>query len=216
MRKIFTLIAAVAMATSMNAQTITFGDVAVLNADLQTEWINGDVKLVIVKDAKPSIDRNSAYFGTAEATPQYTSRLKMGGKSSSTRSLALTVPSDGIVKVAARSSNKDAIDRTVVLNQDGQDLVSQLVYDAQAISVDSKTVYPYVTANVKAGTIAVNFPIDGINFYAFEFTATTTTTGIKNVSTSTNSQEVYNLAGQRVSNTYKGVIIQDGKKSVQK
>ncbi|MFA6718753.1 MAG: hypothetical protein WCS15_06715, partial [Prevotella sp.] len=116
--------------------------------------------------------------------------------------------------VAARSSNKDAIDRTVVLNQDGQDLVSQLVYDAQAISVDSKTVYPYVTANVKAGTIAVNFPIDGINFYAFEFTATTM--GIKNVSTSTNSQEVYNLAGQRVSNTYKGVIIQDGKKSVQK
>ncbi|MFA6717593.1 MAG: hypothetical protein WCS15_00760, partial [Prevotella sp.] len=138
MRKIFTLIAAVAMATSMNAQTITFGDVAVLNADLQTEWMNGDVKLVIVKDTKPSIDLNSAYFGTAEATTQYTSRLKMGGKSSSTRSLALTVPSDGIVKVAARSSNKDAIDRTVVLNQDGQDLVSQLVYDAQAISVDSK------------------------------------------------------------------------------
>ena len=71
-----------------------------------------------------------------------------------------------------------------------------------------------MTANVKAGDIVITFPVNGINIYAIEFTADAT--GINQL-TQTNVQgATYNLAGQRVGDTFKGVVIRDGKKFVQK
>ena len=45
-----------------------------------------------------------------------------------------------------------------------------------------------------------------------------TTTGIDDVTTVVNDKDapVYNLAGQRVSKDYKGVVIQNGKKRINK
>ena len=65
MKKFFTLIAAVAMAASVNAQTLSFdtdytaGNVpAIISA-------NGLVLKVVDTNAKLVVDPNSAYFGTA-------------------------------------------------------------------------------------------------------------------------------------------------------
>ena len=43
-----------------------------------------------------------------------------------------------------------------------------------------------------------------------------TTTGITNVSNDANANKLYNLAGQQVSNSYKGVVVSRGKKAIVK
>ena len=58
--------------------------------------------------------------------------------------------------------------------------------------------------NVKAITINADLPEAGGG------------TGIKNVTTTVNNSAIYNLAGQRVSEDYKGVVIQNGKKMINK
>ena len=71
-----------------------------------------------------------------------------------------------------------------------------------------------MTADVKAGDIVITFPVNGINIYAIEFTAGAT--GISQLTKTTAQGATYNLAGQRVDNNFKGVVIRDGKKIVQK
>ena len=219
MKKLFTLIAVAFAATSLNAQVITFGEKAQANTELPEAWTAGDVKLVLTNDGKPSVDLNSARFGTPESFTNYTSRLKPGGKSSSSRFLTLPVPSAGIVKIAARTGSNSDNTRTIVLTQNDTQLVEYTFDEANAASGTAEDgtaikVYPYVTANVKAGDIVITFPVNGINIYAIEFTADAT--GINQL-TQTNVQgATYNLAGQRVGDTFKGVVIRDGKKFVQK
>ena len=58
--------------------------------------------------------------------------------------------------------------------------------------------------NVKAITINADLPEAGGG------------TGIKNITTTVNNSAIYNLAGQRVSEDYKGVVIQNGKKMINK
>ncbi len=106
-----------------------------------------------------------------------------------------------------------------MLTQNDTQLVEYTFDEANAASGTAEDgtaikVYPYVTANVKAGDIVITFPVNGINIYAIEFTADAT--GINQL-TQTNVQgATYNLAGQRVGDTFKGVVIRDGKKFVQK
>ncbi len=218
MKKLFTLLATVAMATSMNAQVISFGDAAVANADLPAAWTNGDVKLALTNDGKPVIDLNTANFGTADAWDTFATRLKTGGKSSTTRFLTLTVPSDGKVKIAARTGSNSDNTRTIVLTQDGTDILTYTFDEANAITASDGTtkVYPYAETAVKAGDIVITFPINGINIYAIEFVAAAT--GINTVSSAQpmSDNAVYNLAGQRVGKNYKGVVIVNGKKAIQK
>jgi hypothetical protein len=217
MKKLFTLLAVAFAATSMNAQIINFGEAAVANADLPAAWQSGDLKLVLTNDGKPSVDLNTASFGTADAFNTYNSRLKTGGASSSKRFLTLTVPSDGHVKVAARTGSNTDATRTITLTQNDTELLTYKFDEANAITAsDGATkVYPYAEADVKAGDVVITFTVNGINIYAIEFTAATT--GINQVGQVTTTQGVtYNLAGQRVSDNYKGVVIRDGKKLVQK
>ena len=123
MKKLFTLIAVAFAATSLNAQVITFGDVAQANKDLPSAWTAGDVKLVLTNDGKPTVDLNTVNFGTLESFSTFTSRLKTGGKSSSNRFLTLTMPSDGVVKIAARTGSNSDNTRTIVLTQNDNQLV---------------------------------------------------------------------------------------------
>ncbi|MGI6242131.1 MAG: hypothetical protein ACOYJK_01110 [Prevotella sp.] len=218
MKKLFTLIAAIAMTMTINAQEISFGDGPVANADLPEAWTVGNVKLALTNDGKPAIDSNKAYFGTADNFKSFATRLKTGGKSSSKRFLTLTVPSKGTVKIAARTGKNSDNTRTLVLTQNDKELVNKVLDEADAIMVgegdDAKKVYPYVTADVEAGDIVITFPVNSINFYAIEFVAKTT--GIHNAEAKTTNNKTYNLAGQRVGKNYKGVVVANGKKFVQK
>ncbi|MBQ9636458.1 MAG: hypothetical protein IJV36_00995 [Prevotella sp.] len=180
----------------------------------------GDFKLTLVdENDKIAIDANNAYFGTADEYQKFSKRLKSGGKSSSKNAMTLTVPAAGTLKVYARTGSSSATDRTLVLTQGETELYNQVLLDGDAIDVlmgeeqKSTKVYPVVSVSVDAGEVAVGYPVGSVNFYAFEFVPGTT--AIEQVESSksvVNSNVRYNLAGQRVSASYKGVVIMNGKK----
>lgn len=49
--------------------------------------------------------------------------------------LTLTVPSDGTLKVYARSGSSSAADRNIVLTQNGTELVNKILLESEAVSV---------------------------------------------------------------------------------
>jgi GNAT superfamily N-acetyltransferase len=67
MKKFFTLIAAVAMAASVNAQTLSFDTDYAAGYVPTTFTADGLVLKVVDTNAKLVVDPNSAYFGTADS-----------------------------------------------------------------------------------------------------------------------------------------------------
>ena len=135
------------------------------------------LKLAIVDtDNKMAIDANSANFGTKDAFDSYAFRLKTGGKGSSKNAMTLTVPADGLLGIAVRTGSNSDTTRTLVLSQGADTLYNAVVKEADAVEVavtDSTTakVYPFVTVPVKAGDVAIGYPVGSLNFYAFGFLA---------------------------------------------
>jgi len=180
----------------------------------------GEFKLTQVDtNGKTAIDSNSAYFGTAESYQKFTHRLKTGGASSSKNSLTLSIPSDGTLNVYVRTGSNSATNRNLVLTQDGTELYNKVVQESDAITVTmgekDNNVYPVISVEVKAGEVAVGYPTGSLNFYGFEFIASTSGVNAVTVEKAKNNIR-YNLAGQRVDESYKGVVIMNGKKFVVK
>ena len=178
------------------------------------------LKLSLVDESgKMAIDGNNAYFGTADGYVKFEKRLKSGGKSSSKNAMTLTVPASGTLKVYARTASSSATDRTVVLTQNETELYNAVVQDGDAIEVamgeeeKATKVYPVISVAVDAGDVAVAYPVGAINFYGFELVpgGTTAIEGVSDVKRVENNVR-YNLAGQRVGASYKGVVIMNGKK----
>lgn len=227
MKKIFTLIAIAMMVVGAQAQTITFTE-AVAVGDMNGKTFGSDGFVLTCTDTtdggKVSIEVNSQYFGTAEEYTNYGFRLKTGGKSSSKNCLALSIPSAGTLKIAVRSASSSATDRNMVLTQDGTEIFNQVIKENEAtdyatveIEGVSKKVFPYVSVEVAAGTVDITYPTSSINFYAFILEGSSTPTGIENVQVAENENApMYNLAGQQVDKNFKGVVIQNGKKFINK
>lgn len=214
--------------TPATPEMIAFGEEDVAAAgEVKSEFAKGDFKLTVVdlgdKDGKKkiSIEANNCYFGTAESYQKFTHRLKTGGASSSKNSLTLTIPSDGTLNIYVRSANSSATDRNLVLTQNETELYNEVVKDADAIEVtfegDDKAtkIFPVISVEVKAGELAVGYPTNSLNFYGFEFIASTSGVNAVTVEKAKNNIR-YNLAGQRVDESYKGVVIMNGKKFVVK
>lgn len=224
MKKIFTLIAIAMMAVGAQAQTysITFSEVAA-KGSLDGKTFGSDGFILTCTDPnkeKLQVDANNCYFGTAEEYDQYSFRLKTNGKSSSNNKLTLSTPKAGTLTIAVRTATSSDETRTVVLKQDGTELYNQVLKDADAVEVEiegeAKKVYPYISVEVAAGTIDITYPVNGVNFYAFILEAGTPT-GIENVQVAENENApMYNLAGQQVDKNFKGVVIQNGKKFINK
>lgn len=224
MKKIFTLIAVAMMALGANAQMISFTEPASKGSLDGQEFTAGDFKLTITDTdaSKLEIDANNAYFGTAEEQIKLTHRLKSGGKSSSKNNLTLTVPSAGVVKLYARTGSNSATDRNVVFTQNEQELFNEVMLESNALKVkgldaedlDKETnVYPIYSVAVKAGTVAITYPVNSINFYGFEFVGGDAK--VNSVKADAAKVATYNLAGQKVE-AKKGVVIKNGKKVVKK
>ena len=127
-------------------------------------------------DNKMQIDANPCRFGTADAYVSYSHRLKTGGKSSATKNfITLTIPEDGTLNIAVRTGSNSATDRSLVVKQGETELFNQVILESSAIKVmegeTEVSVYPYITVPVKAGSVLLNYPVNGINFYAFAFKA---------------------------------------------
>lgn len=224
MKKFFTLIAAVAMAASMNAQVFTFDTDYAKGSIPSTITSNGLVLSIVDAQGKIVVDANTAYFGTADSYQKFDKRLKSGGKSSSNNMLTLTLPADGTLKVYARTGSNSATDRNVVLTQNGEELYNQVVKEDDAVTVnipngegveEKKNVYPAISVPVVKGDVVITYPINSINFYGFELVASGTS-GISNIQASEAANEgaTFNLLGQKVASNAKGIVIKNGKKYV--
>lgn len=222
MKKFFTLIAAVALAASVNAQVLTFTQKYAKGSVPETFSADGLELKVVDKDGKMEVDANSQYFGTAESYKNFSFRLKSGGKSLTKNNLILTVPSDGTLKVYVRTGSSSATDRNVVLTQNGTELVNKILLESEAVSVpmtvdnvtkDTK-VFPVISVPVKQGDVAITYPVNSVNFYGFELVKTSTGISSVNTAAAKKNGKTYNMAGQEVSSSAKGIVIKNGKKYV--
>lgn len=223
MKKFFTLIAAVALAASVNAQVLKFDQTYAKGSVPATFSADGLVLKVVDTDGKMAVDANSQYFGTAESYENFSYRLKSGGKSLTKNNLTLTVPSDGTLKVYVRTGSSSATDRNVVLTQNGTELVNKILLESEAVSVpmtDDKgetkdtNVFPVISVPVKQGDVAITYPINSVNFYGFELVKTGTGISSVNAAAAKKDGKTYNMAGQEVSSSAKGIVIKNGKKYV--
>lgn len=223
MKKFFTLIAAVALAASVNAQVLKFDQTYAKGSVPATFSADGLVLKVVDTDGKMAVDANSQYFGTAESYENFSYRLKSGGKSSTKNNLTLTVPSDGTLKVYARSGSSSAADCNIVLTQNGTELVNKILLESEAVSVPmtddkgekkSTKVFPVISVPVKQGDVAITYPVNSVNFYGFELVKTSTGISSVNAAAAKKNGKTYNMAGQEVSSSAKGLIIKNGKKYV--
>ena len=193
----------------------------------KSSYGTGDFTMSITDtDGKVAVDANDCYFGDATTQTKFTHRLKSGGKSGSKLSFSLAIPSDGTLKVYARTGSNSATDRTLVLTQGGSELYNQIVKEADAVKVAGlddkdpsaeKNVYPIISVSAKKGDVVVTFPVGSMNFYGFEFVSGTS--GIQQTIAPAKVIEnnvIYNLAGQKVNESYKGIVIKNGKKYIQK
>lgn len=222
MKKFFTLIAAVALAASVNAQVLTFTQKYAKGSVPETFSADGLELKVVDKDGKMEVDANSQYFGTAESYKNFSFRLKSGGKSLAKNNLILTVPSDGTLKVYVRTGSSSATDRNIVLTQNETELVNKILLESEAVSVpmtvdnvtkDTK-VFPVISVPVKQGDVAITYPVNSVNFYGFELVKTSTGISSVNTAAAKKNGKTYNMAGQEVSSSAKGIVIKNGKKYV--
>ena len=222
MKKFFTLIAAVALAASVNAQVLKFDQTYAKGSVPATFSADGLVLKVVDTDGKMAVDANSQYFGTAESYENFSYRLKSGGKSLTKNNLTLTVPSDGTLKVYVRTGSSSATDRNVVLTQNGTELVNKILLESEAVSVpmtvDNETkdtkVFPVISVPVKQGDVAITYPVNSVNFYGFELVKTGTGISSVNAAAAKKDGKTYNMAGQEISSSDKGIVIKNGKKYV--
>jgi hypothetical protein len=208
------------------ANKITFGTDGNL-VDLATKYNgNGFILKRIDSGGKHAIAANNAWFGDATAQVKHTSQLKVGGKSSSSNALTLTIPTAGYLNICVRTGSSGATDRNLVLTQNGTELYNKVVQEADKATVEiesnkseenptgATSVYPIITVPVVAGTVQIGYPVGALNFYCFELSNSAGVEAVK--ATATTNGAMYNLAGQKVADDFKGLVIMNGKKMIKK
>lgn len=133
------------------------------------------------------------------------------------------MPSDGTLKVYVRTGSSSATDRNIVLTQNETELVNKILLESEAVTVqmtddkgDTKDtkVFPVISVPVKQGDVAIKYPVNSVNFYGFELVKTSTGISSVNTAVAKKNGKTYNMAGQEVSSSAKGLIIKNGKKYV--
>lgn len=221
MKKFFTLIAAVAMAASMNAQTQEWNFSDWTATTLSTTTTQSGLTVYIGKDSKGKacnvvIDANNKTIDGAK----YSQRLKFGGKGEFVddatpkyRVLAFDVTGACDVYVACTTSN--SID------------AKELYVDALATGASEKTNVGKISlaANeVKGETVHYTggagkiflYPNGGLNIYTIKVTSGTSGISNINASEAANEGATFNLLGQKVASNAKGLVIKNGKKFINK
>lgn len=221
MKKFFTLIAAVAMAASMNAQTFkSFAETTVfitnqenVTAGIAEGWIaEGSGQTATTKTG--SINPET---GEEEAYKQPGIDLKMGN--SKKAFTAYVTGLVGLTAYGATTSSGDSRDVYVVATpEDGGSAVEGSATSAPSVSavvsleLDATKKYTVEITGVKEGdkTTGADIALHGI-----KFVAGTTSTGISSIEAAAkNDGKTYNMAGQQVSGSFKGLVIKNGKKFV--
>lgn len=230
MKKFFTLIAAVAMAASMNAQgtyavqegdNVKAGDqiTSVENITLtymendgtayaavkkQTNWADADFGAYVcgknngklVSGAEPT---GCVYkFDTAKAG-SLTVGVQLNGNK------GFHILDAEFAEVAPASYNlpaKDGDSQKFEQNEKGENIIAEKSNGTVTFSVAEGGTYYVFAAGTKMG------------FFGFKYEAGTST-GISSIEAAAkNDGKTYNMAGQQVSGSFKGLVIKNGKKFV--
>ena len=221
MKKFFTLIAAVAMAASMNAQTFkSFAETTVfitnqenVTAGIAEGWIaEGSGQTATTKTG--SINPET---GEEETYKQPGIDVKLGN--SKKAFTAYVTGLAGLTAYGATTSSGDSRDVYVVATpEDGGSAVEGSATSAPSVSavvsleLDATKKYTVEITGVAEGdkTTGADIALHGI-----KFVAGTTSTGISSIEAAAkNDGKTYNMAGQQVSSSFKGLVIKNGKKFV--
>ena len=231
MKKFFTLIAAVALAASVNAQgtyavqvgdkvnagdkitsvknvTLTYMEnagTAFADGKATDNWADGDFTAYVCgvnngKLVKGSEPTGCVYkFETANAG-SVTVGVQLGGTK------GFHILDADFAEVAPASYNlpaaKDGASQEFTQNEKGENIIAEKSNGTVTFSVAEGGTYYVLAAGTKMG------------FFGFKYEASTPT-GISSVkSEAAQNGKTYNLAGQQVSDSYKGLIIKNGKKYV--
>ena len=123
-------------------------------------------------DGKLKTTANNASFGTVEDRHDYAFRLQTGGKSSSKNNMELNIPADGQLRFAVRTATASDETRTVVLVQGTDTIYNKVAVDKDTVKgASNPKIFNFAYVNVKAGKVAVSYPVNGVNFYSFAFKA---------------------------------------------
>lgn len=231
MKKFFTLIAAVAMAASMNAQgtyavqvgdkvnagdkitsveniTLTYMEnagVAFADGKATTNWADADFTAYVCgknsgklhSDAEPT---GCAYkFETVKAG-SVTVAVQLSGNK------GFHILDADFAEVAPASYNlpaaKDGDSQKFEQNGKGENIIAEKSNGTVTFSVAEGGTYYVLAAGTKMG------------FFGFKYEAGTST-GISSIeAVAKNDGKTYNMAGQQVSGSFKGLVIKNGKKYV--
>ncbi len=231
MKKFFTLIAAVAMAASMNAQgtyavqegdkvnagdqitsveniTLTYMEnagTAFADGKATDNWADADFGAYVcgknngklVSDAEPT---GCVYkFETVKAG-SVTVGVQLGGTK------GFHILGADFAEVAPASYNlpaaKDGASQEFTQNEKGENIIAAKSNGTVTFSVAEGGTYYVFAAGTKMG------------FFGFKYEAGTST-GISSIeAVAKNDGKTYNMAGQQVSGSFKGLVIKNGKKFV--
>lgn len=222
MKKYFTLIAAVALAASVNAQTETEWNFSNWDAKTYSETFTKDgLTLNINKDGKGedapmTIDSNKKKVDNV----QYTQRLKLSGTGSVSdleklvRVVSFNVEGPGNIYVVAAHASSSGDSRTLKVAA----VVDNVMTSLDDISYDANEIKSFTVKynQNKAAKILIYSGKSGMNIYDIKFTPANVTNGISNISAAAAKKngKTYNMAGQEVSSSAKGIVIKNGKKYV--
>jgi hypothetical protein len=231
MKKFFTLIAAVALAASVNAQgtyAVQVGDkvnagdriTSVKNVTL-TYMENAGTAFADGKAVDNWADANFVAYVSGKNSGKLVSGAEPTGcaykfETTKAGSLTVAVQLNGnkgfhildadFAEVAPASYNlpsaKDGDSQTLEQNEKGENIIAEKSNGTVTFSVAEGGTYYVFAAGTKMG------------FFGFKYEAGTPT-GISSVkSEAAQNGKTYNLAGQQVSDSYKGLVIKNGKKYV--
>lgn len=234
MKKFFTLIAAVAMAASMNAQgtyavqigdNVKAGDQITSVKNITLTYMENDG--VGFASGKKTANWADADFG-AYVCGKNSGKLVFGAeptgcayKFETTKAGSLTVAvqlnaSKGFhilgadfAEVAPASYNlpaaKDGASQKFTQNEKGENIIAEKSNGTVTFSVAEGGTYYVLAAGTKMG------------FYGFKY-VTGTSTGISDIQAPKSSKDgaTFNLLGQKVANDAKGIVIKNGKKFINK
>lgn len=221
MKKFFTLIAAVAMAASMNAQTEwNFSN---WDAKTYSETFTKDgLTLNINKNSKGE-DAPMTIDGSTKTVDdvKYTQRLKLSGSGSVSdlenlvRVVSFEVEGPGDIYVVAAHASSNGDPRVLKVAA----VIDNAVTPLDDVSYDANEIKSFTVKydQKKAAKILIYSGKSGMNIYDIKFTPANVSNGISNISVdSAKAGKTYNMAGQQVSGSFKGLVIKNGKKFINK
>ena len=234
MKKFFTLIAAVAMAASMNAQgtyavaegdKVTAGDqITSVNNVTLTYCENAGTAFAVGKATDNWADADFTAYVCGKSNGKLVSGAEPTGcayKFVTTKAGSLTVAVQlngdkgfhildaDFAEVAPASYNlpaaKDGASQKFSQNEKGENIIAEKSNGTVTFSVAEGGTYYVLAAGTKMG------------FYGFKY-VTGTSTGISDIQAPKSSKDgaTFNLLGQKVANDAKGVVIKNGKKFINK